>query len=82
VTLICGFRRERWKAGEDMTRVWFPSEREYLKRLNRKRVSTDASTAGGPPRSSCDGPVIGPEPRGRLISEVLCEQPVKLGGFQ
>jgi hypothetical protein len=76
VNLLCGFRGERWKAGEDMAwrREW-PGEREYLKRWNRERPSTDASFAGGPSRSSCEGPVIGLEPRGRLIWEVFCEQP-------
>ncbi len=76
VNLLCGFRRERWKAGED--KIWPRKrlgDREYLKRQNRERPSTVASPAGGPSRSSCEGPVIGLEPRGRLIWEVFCEQP-------
>lgn len=75
MNLICGFRRERWKAVEDMAWGKCPGERETLKRQNRERLSTVASPAGGPPRSSCEGPVIGPEPRGRLIVEVYLEQP-------
>lgn len=82
MTLICGSCRERWKVGEDMIRVLVPGEREHLKRQNRERLSTVASPAGGPPRSSCEGPVIGLEPRGRLIMGVLCEQPATLGGIQ
>lgn len=82
MTLICGSRRERWKAGEDMIRTVTPGEREHPKRQNRKGLSTVASPAGGPPRSSCEGPVIGLEPRGRLIMVVLCEQPARLGGIQ
>src|SRR5437762_8953291 len=52
-----------------------PGDREHLKRQNRKRPSTVASRAGGSPRSSDEGPIIGLERRRRLIWEVFCEQP-------
>lgn len=41
----------------------------------REGLSTVASFAGGPSRSSCEIPVIGVERRGRLIMEVDCDQP-------
>ena len=68
VNLICGSRRERWKAGADMVSVWLagatgssPSGR------NREGLSTVAAPAGGPSRSSCETPVMGVEPRRRLV---------------
>jgi hypothetical protein len=68
VNLICGSRRERWKAGADMVSVWLagaigssPSGR------NREGLSTVAALAGGPSRSSWEAPVMGVEPRGRLV---------------
>jgi hypothetical protein len=68
VTLICGFRRERGKAGEDMVAVVVGrDERERSKRRNREGLSTVAEPAGGPSRSSGEAPVMGAERRGRLI---------------
>ena len=68
VNLICGSRRERWKADADIVPVWLagaigspPSGR------NREGLSTVAAPAGGPSRSSDDAPVMGVEPRGRLV---------------
>ena len=68
VNLICGSRRERWKADADIVSVWLagaigspPSGR------NREGLSTVAAPAGGPSRSSGDAPVMGVEPRGRLV---------------
>jgi hypothetical protein len=68
VNLICGSRRERWKVGADMVSVWLagatgsaPSGR------NREGLSTVAARAGGPSRSSREAPVMGVEPRGRLV---------------
>ncbi len=68
VNLICGSCRERWKAGADMVSVWLagaigsaPSGR------NREGLSTVAVLAGGPSRSSREAPVMGVEPRGRLV---------------
>ena len=68
VNLICGSRRERWKADADIVSVWLagaigsaPSGR------NREGLSTVAAPAGGPSRSSDDAPVMGAEPRGRLV---------------
>jgi hypothetical protein len=68
VNLICGSRRERWKAGADMVSVWLagatgsaPSGR------NREVLSTVAAPAGGPSRSSRETPVMGVEPRRRLV---------------
>ena len=68
VNLICGSRRERWKADADIVSVWLagaigspPSGR------NREGLSTVAASAGGPSRSSGDAPVMGVEPRGRLV---------------
>ena len=68
VNLICGSRRERWKADANIVSVWLagaigspPSGR------NREGLSTVAAPAGGPSRSSGDAPVMGAEPRGRLV---------------
>ena len=68
VNLICGSRGERWKVDADMVSVWLaetigspPSGR------NRKGLSTVAASAGGPSRSSWEAPVMGVEPRGRLV---------------
>ncbi len=68
VNLVCGSCRERWKAGADMVSVWLagaigsaPSGR------NREGLSTVAVLAGGPSRSSREAPVMGVEPRGRLV---------------
>ena len=68
VNLICGSRRERWKVDADMVSVWLagaigspPSGR------NREGLSTVDACAGGPSRSSDDAPVMGAEPRGRLV---------------
>src|SRR5664280_2906599 len=71
VTLACGFRRERGKASADMVpRAGFdgtigsaPGGR------NREKLSTVAVFAGGPSRSSDEAPVMGVEPRGRLIRD-------------
>jgi hypothetical protein len=47
---------------------------------NRGSLSTDATRAGGPARSSGEAPVTGVERRGRLIKICLREQPgVSLG---
>ena len=68
VNSICGFHRERWKVDADMASGWLaeaigspPSGR------HREGLSTVAASAGGPSRSSCEAPVMGVEPRGRLI---------------
>ena len=68
VNLICGSPRERWKADVDIVSVWLaeaigspPSGR------NREGLSTVAAIAGGPSRSSGEAPVMGVEPRGRLV---------------
>jgi hypothetical protein len=42
---------------------------------NREGLSTDATHAGGPARSSGETPVMGVERRGRLICECSHEQP-------
>ena len=42
-------------------------ERECPKRRHRKGLSTVAGRAGGPVRSSDEGPVTGPERRGRVV---------------
>src|SRR5512135_3438411 len=36
---------------------------------NRQGLSTGAERAGGPARSSCEGPVMGPEPRGGVVRD-------------
>jgi hypothetical protein len=41
--------------------------RESSKRLIREGLRTDAGHRGGPDRSSCEGPVMGLERRGRVI---------------
>jgi hypothetical protein len=41
--------------------------RESSKRLTREGLRTDAGHRGGPDRSSDEGPVMGPERRGRVI---------------
>jgi hypothetical protein len=41
--------------------------RENPKQLICEGESTDARQGGGPPRSSCEGPVMGLEPRGRVV---------------
>jgi hypothetical protein len=41
--------------------------RESSKRLIREGLCTDAGHRGGPDRSSCEGPVMGLERRGRVI---------------
>ena len=81
VTLACGFRRELGKASADTVPWWFdgtigsaPGGR------NREELSTVAEFAGGPSRSSCEAPVIGVEPRGRLIREGFLEQPAERSG--
>jgi hypothetical protein len=68
VNLICGSRRERWKADADVVSVWLagaigspPSGR------NREGLRTVAAPAGGPSRSSDEALVMGVEPRGRLV---------------
>jgi hypothetical protein len=66
VNLICGFRREREKARGDTVaevaaRGSAPGSR------NCEALSTDATRAGGPVRSSGDALVMGAERRGRTI---------------
>ena len=75
VTLACGFRRELGKASADTVPWWFdgtigsaPGGR------NREELSTVAAFAGGPSHSSNEAPVMGVEPRGRLIREGLLQQ--------
>lgn len=66
VSLICGFRGEQGKACLDMS-CTCAGERECLKWRPRERSSTDAGRAGGPVRSSDEGPVMGLERRGRVV---------------
>jgi hypothetical protein len=55
VNLICGFRRERGKAGGDMFQVLHGlDDRERPERQIREGLSTVAPSAGGPVRSSDD----------------------------
>lgn len=82
VTLACGFRRERGKASADMVPVVnsagargsAPGGR------NREESSTVAAVAGGPSRSSDEAPVMGVEPRGRLIRDGSLGQLVERPG--
>jgi hypothetical protein len=82
MNLVCGFRRERGKASADTVLPGWsggaagsaPGGR------NREELSTVAEFAGGPSRSSCEAPVIGVEPRGRLIREGFLEQPAEGSG--
>ncbi len=70
MSLICGFRMEREKAGPDIAaRINTGSERERPKRRNRKGLSTDAGRAGGPARSSGEPLVMKGERRGRVIRD-------------
>lgn len=66
-SLVCGFRMELGKARPDMVTVFAGGERERSKRQNRKELSTVAGRAGGPACSSCEAPVMGAEPRGRIV---------------
>ncbi len=60
--------RERWKAGADMVSVWLAGAKGSAPSgRNREGLSTVAALAGGPSRSSCEAPVMGVEPRGRLV---------------
>ncbi len=48
--------------------------REKLKRPKLQGESTEARAWGGPTRTSGEGPVIGPEQRGRVRTIVLAYQ--------
>ena len=68
VNLICGSRRERWKADAEMSPVrWAGAIGSPPSGRNREGLSTVAASAGGPSRSSGDASVMGAEPRGRLV---------------
>jgi hypothetical protein len=68
VNLICGSRRERWKVDADMVSVWLAGAiGSAPSGGNREGLSTVAAFAGGPSRSSWEAPVMGVEPRGRLV---------------
>jgi hypothetical protein len=67
VNLLCGSRRERWKAGADTISTCVEVIGSAPSGGNRKALSTVAAFAGGPSRSSCEAPVMGVERRGRLI---------------
>jgi hypothetical protein len=64
-SLICGFRVERGKACPDTAPLLQRREREFFKRLNRKKQSTDAGHVGGPAHSSAEASVMEVERRGR-----------------
>jgi len=82
VTLVCGFRRERGKASADMVpRSGFGGARGSAPGgRNREELSTVAAVAGGPSRSSDEAPVMGVEPRGRLIRDGSLGQLVERPG--
>jgi hypothetical protein len=68
VNLLCGSSRERWKAGADIVSAWLAGAiGSPPSGSNREGLSTVAALAGGPFRSSCEAPVMGVEPRGRLV---------------
>lgn len=70
VNVVCGFRRERGKAGADtvLAGVWLGRE-GASDRQKPGGLSTVVAPAGGPSRSSDEAPVMGVERRGRLIRE-------------
>src|SRR5664280_802527 len=82
VTLVCGFRKERGKASADMVpRSGFGGARGSAPGgRNREELSTVAAVAGGPSRSSDEAPVMGVEPRGRLIRDGSLGQLVERPG--
>ena len=68
VNLICGSCRERWKAGAVMALAWLAGATGSAPSGgNREGLSTVAAPAGGPSRSSWEAPVMGVEPRRRLV---------------
>jgi hypothetical protein len=71
VSLVCRACTERGKAGVDIALGRCGSmgegDRECVARRKPETLSTDATLAGGPARSSGEALVIGVEQRGRLI---------------
>jgi hypothetical protein len=66
-SLVCGFRMELGNACPDTATMVVGGKREHSKRQNRKELSTVAGCAGGLACSSCEGPVMGVEPRGQIV---------------
>lgn len=67
VSLICCFHVEREKACPDMSAERWVVRGRVPSGRNREGLSTVAGCAGGPARSSRETPVMGVEPRGRVI---------------
>jgi len=59
--------RARIRLGHGTLEPVVPMQREKPKRGHREGESTDAGHRGGATRSSAEGPVTGPERRGRVI---------------
>ena len=68
VNPVCGSYRERWKVDTDMASGWLAGAiGSPPSGSNREGLSTVAVSAGGPSHSSWEAPVMGVEPRGRLV---------------
>lgn len=70
-SLVCGYYRERGKAGADTVicylQRWRVAGGSASSGRNREALSTVAARAGGPARSSDEALVMSVERRGRLI---------------